>query len=272
MTATATDACGNVRTCSFNVVVNDNQNPVISCPANITVTPPAGQCSTAVNYNVTATDNCSATVSVSPASGSIFAGGTTTTVNATATDPSGRTATCSFTVTVNGGSTVSINCPANITTTCSAGGTVVTWPTPTAVSTGCGSSSGCPSNPVCYNGLTHIGDYNGSRYYITNNALSWTNAKAAAQAIGGNLVTIETAAENNWLNSLAQGQAGNYWIGLNDATTEGTFVWSNGSGATYRNWNSGQPDNYNNEDYAHIITPSGKLERLAEQLLHARHH
>jgi hypothetical protein len=257
VTATATDACGNTRTCSFNVVVNDNQNPVISCPANITVTAPAGQCSTAVSYNVTATDNCSATVSVSPASGSVFSGGTTT-VNATATDPSGRTATCSFTVTVNTTASVAINCPANITTTCEAGGAVVTWATPTAVITGgCGASS-CPTNPVCYNGLTHIGDYNGSRYYITNNAMSWTNAKAAAQAIGGNLVTIETSAENNWLNSLANGQAGHFWIGLNDANTEGTYVWSSGSGATYRNWNSGQPDNYNNEDYAEFITPSGK--------------
>jgi GEVED domain/HYR domain/Lectin C-type domain/Secretion system C-terminal sorting domain len=258
VTATATDACGNTKTCTFNVIVLDNQNPVISCPANITVNAPAGQCSTAVSYNVTATDNCSATVSVSPASGSIFGQGTTT-VNATATDAAGNTANCSFTVTVNGGAaSVAINCPANITTTCEAGGAVVTWQVPTAsVTGGCGSS--CPTNPVCYNGFSYLGEYNGSRYYITNNAMSWTNAKAAAQNIGGHLVTIETSAENNWLNSLANGAAGHYWIGLNDATTEGSFVWTSGSGATYRNWNTGQPDNYNgNEDYIELITPSGK--------------
>jgi hypothetical protein len=51
---------------------------------------------------VTATDNCTAsvTITVQPASGSFFPVGVTT-VNATATDASGNSSTCSFTVTVN---------------------------------------------------------------------------------------------------------------------------------------------------------------------------
>jgi hypothetical protein len=246
VTATATDACGNTKSCTFNVIVTDNQNPVITCPANITVNAPAGQCSTAVNYNVTATDNCSATVSVSPASGSVFGGGTTT-VNAVATDPSGNTANCSFTVTVNGGASVAINCPANITTTCSAGGSVVTWQVPTATITGCGANS-CPTNPVCYNGFTYIGDYNGSRYYRSNNGTSWTSANSAAQAIGGHLVTLNSAAENNWLD--AQIGSSVVWIGINDIATEGNFVWSSGISSSYTNWASGEPNNSGgNQDY-----------------------
>ena len=58
-----------------------------------------GLCSAVANYNVTSTDNCASTVVVSPASGSVFGAGTTT-VTAIATDASGLTATCSFTVTV----------------------------------------------------------------------------------------------------------------------------------------------------------------------------
>ena len=74
-----------------------------------------------MNYNVTGADNCGATVTVSPASGSVFNLGTTT-VNATATDPSGNTATCSFTVRVNDDDAPSAICR-NATVTLGANGT-----------------------------------------------------------------------------------------------------------------------------------------------------
>jgi hypothetical protein len=63
-------------------------------PLNTTAT------SMVVNFTVTASDNCpGVTVTSTPASGSVFSVGTTT-VNSTATDTSGNTASCSFTVTV----------------------------------------------------------------------------------------------------------------------------------------------------------------------------
>ena len=91
-------------TASRTVNVVDTTPPVISCPANIVVTLPPNSSATslAVSYPaVTATDSCSSSVSVasSPASGSLFPVGTTT-VNATADDGNGNTASCSFTVTV----------------------------------------------------------------------------------------------------------------------------------------------------------------------------
>jgi hypothetical protein len=112
VTATATDGAGNTTTCTFRVTVLDNQAPVVSCPSNLSVTIPNGECSTAVTYEASATDNCSATVTYSPASGSVLTAGVTT-VTATATDASGNTATCTFTVTVNNGDNVppTINCP-----------------------------------------------------------------------------------------------------------------------------------------------------------------
>lgn len=99
--ATALNAAG-YDSCSFKVTVTDNQPPVITCPANITQANDPGQCGAIVNYTVTASDNCtsSVTVTVQPASGSFFPVGVTT-VNATATDASGNTASCSFTITVN---------------------------------------------------------------------------------------------------------------------------------------------------------------------------
>jgi len=102
-TYVATDDAGNTSSCSFTVRVNDTQAPTITCPANITVTSPAGSCTAVVNYTATASDNCpGATVQLvsGPASGSAFPVGVTT-VTLRAVDAAGNvSANCSFTVTV----------------------------------------------------------------------------------------------------------------------------------------------------------------------------
>lgn len=98
----ATDASGNMATCLQTITVNDNEKPKIICPANVTaVTPKPGDPSTIVNFQAPmVTDNCpGATVACLPPSGSSFSAGTTP-VTCTATDTSGNTAGCSFTVTV----------------------------------------------------------------------------------------------------------------------------------------------------------------------------
>ncbi|MFN8165959.1 MAG: HYR domain-containing protein [Bacteroidia bacterium] len=113
-------------TCSFNVTVTDSENPVISCPANMSVSADAGQCGAVVNFSVTATDNCSANVVSTPASGSFFAVGTTT-VTSTATDAAGNTSTCSFDVTVTDGENPVISCPANMSVSADAGQCGAQW-------------------------------------------------------------------------------------------------------------------------------------------------
>jgi len=99
--ATALNGAG-YDSCSFKVTVRDVTPPVITCPANITLPNAPSQCGATATYTATATDNCTSTVTITvqPASGSFFPVGTTT-VTAMATDGSGNTATCSFTVTVN---------------------------------------------------------------------------------------------------------------------------------------------------------------------------
>jgi HYR domain len=92
-------------TCTFAITVNDTQPPVITCPANITSVTDQNVCPspgcTAVTYpSPVATDNCPGVgVVCNPPSGSCFAVGVTT-VTCTATDASGNTATCSFSVSV----------------------------------------------------------------------------------------------------------------------------------------------------------------------------
>ncbi len=84
--------------------------------------------------------------------------------------------------------------------------------------------------------------YNGKEYILTSKAQSWEQAQAEAQARGGNLVTINDAAEETWLKQTF-GTTSAKWIGLSDHITEGTFQWINGETTTYRNWAPGRPNN-----------------------------
>jgi hypothetical protein len=112
---TATDANNNSATCTQNVLVVDNQNPLITCPANITVDADMGTCTKSVTYAASASDNCGiASIQHIPSSGSLFSVGTTI-ITATATDVNGKTSTCTFTVTVADDQVPTISCPANIT-------------------------------------------------------------------------------------------------------------------------------------------------------------
>lgn len=116
VTVTATDINGRTAQCTFSVTVNDTENPVVNCPANINVNNDPGQCYATVTFTPTATDNCGiAGIVSSPASGSQFPVGITT-VTVTATDVHGRTAQCSFTVTVTDSENPVVTCPGNITT------------------------------------------------------------------------------------------------------------------------------------------------------------
>ncbi len=106
-----TDAASNKDSCQFTVTITDMQAPVFTtCPSNITTTADPALCGAVVTFSVAATDNCTNPValSYSLASGSLFPIGTTT-VTITATDAGGKTATCSFLVTVTNTTNLYVN-------------------------------------------------------------------------------------------------------------------------------------------------------------------
>ena len=128
--------------CAFTVTVTDDQDPTISCPADITVTESApGSGSAVVNYNVTANDNSgSFTLECSHPSGSTFDVGTTP-VTCTATDSSNNSASCEFDVTVTATDTdcvLTTQAPIVVDSAANACGANVTFATPTAESGTCG--------------------------------------------------------------------------------------------------------------------------------------
>jgi CSLREA domain-containing protein len=104
VTCTASNGVAPDASCSFTVTVNDTQNPVITCPANITVAEnPPGSGAAVVTYAApVGTDACPGATTVQTAglaSGNAFPVGVTTNTFRV-TDAAGNTATCSFNVTV----------------------------------------------------------------------------------------------------------------------------------------------------------------------------
>ena len=104
--------------------------------------------------------------------------------------------------------------------------------------------------------------FGGHSYFLTNGLSSWTGAQVQAVSLGGNLVTINDVAEQNFLVSTflsgADATTKSYWIGINDQASEGVFVWASGEPVTYTNWEVGEPNNYvnafavNGEDFGVI--------------------
>ena len=112
--------------------------------------------------------------------------------------------------------------------------------------------------------------------YVPANLISWTDAKAAAEAMDyfglqGYLATLTTPDEGQIAGELSPGTG---WIGASDVGSEGVWKWmtgpetgttfwnANGNGSVvsgmYENWNSGEPNNYGSgEDYAHITYNTG---------------
>jgi large repetitive protein len=144
---TATDACGATASCCMSITVNAPVTPsvvTINCPANISITATTGATSAIATFNAATASSTCATGGVTvtqisgPASGANFPVGATQ-VCYRATDACGASASCCFTVTIvgstvnPGGSTASINCPANVNMTAPAGATgmVVNYSTPT---------------------------------------------------------------------------------------------------------------------------------------------
>jgi hypothetical protein len=50
VTATATDPANNTDVCTFDIVVTDNESPVITCPSDIAVNTEQGDCEAVVTF------------------------------------------------------------------------------------------------------------------------------------------------------------------------------------------------------------------------------
>ena len=113
-----TDASGNTATCSFNVTVADNEQPVFECPEDLVIPNDPGLCGAVLTFtDPVVTENCGTVTIIQtdgPSSGSEFPVGVTI-LGFQATDSNGNVSNCSYTVTVNDTEFPEIVCPDDIT-------------------------------------------------------------------------------------------------------------------------------------------------------------
>ncbi|MCB0525262.1 MAG: HYR domain-containing protein, partial [Saprospiraceae bacterium] len=116
---TADDGAGNTASCAFNVTLEDQSAPAITCPANTTVSADANCGGELGAYDPESlSDNCDANpvVTQNPDSNTMFSGlGDVQTITLTAEDASSNTSSCSFTATLEDTTPPDITCPADIT-------------------------------------------------------------------------------------------------------------------------------------------------------------
>ncbi|SDE85888.1 Thrombospondin type 3 repeat-containing protein [Pricia antarctica] len=108
--------------------------------------------------------------------------------------------------------------------------------------------------------------------YVDDLGITWTDANAAASAstyfgLQGYLATLTSQEEADFSGSQA---AGTGWIGGSDAATEGVWRWVTGpeaglnfwngaiggSSPNFAFWNTNEPNQSGDEDYAHITHPN----------------
>ena len=107
--------------------------------------------------------------------------------------------------------------------------------------------SSCPCDVQTYDGHGYMFCYGFGR--------TWISASNVMSSYGYLLATVNDADENSWLASTASGYSSSsgFWIGFNDRSSEGSFVWDSGESPGYTSWDSGQPDDYLYlEDCAHM--------------------
>jgi len=231
VTLTVIDASNNVGAANAIVTVIDNINPQISgCPSNITVNALSATCSNVANWVApTASDNCSIASLISNYnSGDVFPLGTTT-VNYVATDISGNTSSCSFTVTVVATPLVishvtSIYNGNNISCNGASDGSI-----DVTLTGGCLPYSYSWSNGASSEDLSGIaaGTYN----------LTATDANGASISLSVILTEPDVLASSissntyigGWNISCNGKSDGNSDLNVTGGTTPYTFVWSNGS-------------------------------------------
>ncbi|MBR5515726.1 MAG: hypothetical protein IKU52_05945, partial [Clostridia bacterium] len=97
-------------------------------------------------------------------------------------------------------------------------------------------------------------EYNGHRYELYLNRLSWQNAKAKCEELGGHLATITSAEEQEIVATIIQGKG--LFIGATNL--DGSWKWITGEEFSYSNWADGEPNDNGNlsENYLGLNTNS----------------
>jgi hypothetical protein len=194
VTFTVTDQKGASSSCSTTITVVDDQAPVIVCPPSQTVNNNTNQCGAVVTYTKpTATDNCS---------GSAFNFFNNGEPNNAGSEDFLQLYTSGTWNDLNGGNSFIFLVEFN-----------------SIIST-------------VFPGYTNIGIFGGHTYYKSTFTESWQNARNAALSIGGDLASINTLGESQFLAP----HGGSTWVGGYQDHSDPSYVEPGNASQNFGGW------------------------------------
>ena len=101
---------------------------------------------------------------------------------------------------------------------------------------------------ICQPRWSYFGGY---CYFTSRVCASWLTAESNCSTMSSNLVTVHNQEENVYIQHRHNGERS--WIGLNDRSVEGSFVWTNKEISKFRFWAPQQPNDWKNEDCVHTL-------------------
>lgn len=95
-----------------------------------------------------------------------------------------------------------------------------------------------------------------SCYLVATVPATWQGARGECLSWGGDLVKVESSAEDQLL---AQLVTQDLWLGASDTAFENVFTWSDGSPIGFGNWGPAQPDRFPGPDCVQKRGSEGRL-------------
>ena len=105
--------------------------------------------------------------------------------------------------------------------------------------------------------------YKNKVFKVFKKNMSWKEAQAFCESIGGNLAMPKTKELSDFIVEIATKYYLNgLWLGGTDEETEGVWKWVDGTSMTYTNWSPGEPNNVisdtsKGEHYLEVYTSNG---------------
>ena len=98
--------------------------------------------------------------------------------------------------------------------------------------------------------------YEGHTYQLIDISLSWAEAQAYCEQLGGYLATINSKAEMDFVvEMLGSATKGLYWLGMYRENANSNWRWVTGEAVNYTNWAEGEPNNISNQEhYVHLYS------------------
>ena len=88
--------------------------------------------------------------------------------------------------------------------------------------------------------ITARGTFGRNSYLVIDKNTTWTDAESYCKLLGGHLVTFNSDAEREFVNSLLQ-QGNRYWYYLGASKKNGAWTWVDGTPGNYIAWNENEP-------------------------------